>query len=224
MHGGDGVDTVDYHSRSAALFVRMDDGTPTDGALQAVLVVGDVDSNQDGDCLDLAISTYVIGSGNADIDLDGDDSCDIDDMDRNNDGLCSADVGETFAHTAVDIDVDADGTCDANATDANFDAKPDSAEGDNIKWDVENIKGSSVADTLYGNASANKMEGGAGADLLYGLAGDDYLDGEGGTNNLDCGAGSTDIGLNGATWDSDPGVGVTLVSYVGCEITSVLVP
>jgi Ca2+-binding RTX toxin-like protein len=54
---------------------------------------------------------------------------------------------------------------------------------------IENLTGSSFADTLAGDANANRLAGGAGADILRGLAGADTLDGGAGADILYGGAG-----------------------------------
>jgi Ca2+-binding RTX toxin-like protein len=48
-------------------------------------------------------------------------------------------------------------------------------EKDNVRADVENVRGGSRADKLTGSAAANRLEGGAGADVLDGLGGVDQL-------------------------------------------------
>ncbi|HEX5657634.1 MAG TPA: calcium-binding protein [Polyangiales bacterium] len=46
-------------------------------------------------------------------------------------------------------------------------------ENDNVKADVENLKGGTVADEITGNTLANVITGGTGNDILDGLAGND---------------------------------------------------
>ena len=58
---------------------------------------------------------------------------------------------------------------------------------------VENLKGTSLADTLTGSAVKNELVGGSGADRMFGLAGNDALnsrDGVNGNDALDGGAGT----------------------------------
>ena len=52
----------------------------------------------------------------------------------------------------------------------------ETGETDNVKSDVEDIIGGTVADTITGNASNNKIKGGDGNDVLSGGAGDDVFD------------------------------------------------
>ncbi len=76
---------------------------------------------------------------------------------------------------------------------------------------IENIKGSSYADTLSGNALANAFEGGGGNDILDGRAGNDVLSGGGGNDRLIGGTGNdvlsggtgSDVFAFSAGWGSD---------------------
>jgi Ca2+-binding RTX toxin-like protein len=55
---------------------------------------------------------------------------------------------------------------------------------------VEDVIGSSYADSITGNAAPNALEGGKGADRLFGKGGRDHLDGGAGTDHADGGAGA----------------------------------
>ncbi|WP_395543322.1 M10 family metallopeptidase [Neotabrizicola sp. sgz301269] len=57
---------------------------------------------------------------------------------------------------------------------------------------IENAKGGSGSDTIYGNASANVIWGNSGADILYGGDGNDILLGGAGADALYGGAGARD--------------------------------
>jgi Ca2+-binding RTX toxin-like protein len=52
---------------------------------------------------------------------------------------------------------------------------------------LENVTGSSYADTIIGSSAANVLKGGAGNDMLFALGGDDLLDGQDGIDTLDGG-------------------------------------
>jgi Ca2+-binding RTX toxin-like protein len=74
-------------------------------------------------------------------------------------------------------------------------------EGSDTFLGVENLLGSSKADTLTGSAANNKLTGGGGADTLKGEDGDDTVnskDGVNGNDSLD-GGGSTDTKVTDAT-------------------------
>ena len=55
---------------------------------------------------------------------------------------------------------------------------------------IENLMGSSYADTLTGNSAANTLNGGGGADIIDGGAGNDTLIGGGGNDRLTGGTGN----------------------------------
>ncbi|MEP0069918.1 putative Ig domain-containing protein [Pyruvatibacter sp.] len=106
------------------------------------------------------------------------------------------------------------------------------AEGDTLT-NIENITGSSHADTLSGDHSVNTLWGNAGDDVLYGNNGDDTLYGGDGNDNLfgqagadviDGGAG-TDVASYASSW---AGVTVNLATDVntggtaeGDQLTSI---
>jgi Ca2+-binding RTX toxin-like protein len=108
------------------------------------------------------------GKGGADV-MNGDDGDDRFDEetasnggDTFNGGL-GIDVVDYSARTAI-LTVTMDGVA-ANDGEA--------SELDNVKSDVENVKGGSLADNITGNALNNVITGGAGNDTLTGGAGDD---------------------------------------------------
>ncbi|MBC8108343.1 MAG: hypothetical protein H7Z14_17285 [Anaerolineae bacterium] len=66
--------------------------------------------------------------------------------------------------------------------------QPDDGEAnehDNIKTDVENVRGGSGNDTISGSSFANEIWGGGGADKLVGREGDDTLHGDNGVDSLE---------------------------------------
>ncbi|MBX9760446.1 MAG: M10 family metallopeptidase C-terminal domain-containing protein [Beijerinckiaceae bacterium] len=65
--------------------------------------------------------------------------------------------------------------------------------------DIENAIGGGGADTISGNALANRLVGGAGNDALFGFAGNDVLLGGAGNDNMDGGLG-VDYVYFDATW------------------------
>jgi serralysin len=103
-----------------------------------------------------------------------------------------------------------------------------SATGDTLV-SIEDIKGSNFADTLTGNAGANRLygldgndtlSGGAGTDRLYGGIGNDILRGGAGDDRLDGGAGADAIdggdGTDQITFiNSTSGVTVNLATGTG---------
>ncbi|GAA3114287.1 hypothetical protein GCM10010466_01740 [Planomonospora alba] len=82
-------------------------------------------------------------------------------------------------------------------------------ERDDIRADVENVRGGAAGDTVIGNDRANEIRGGRGDDTLDGGGGDDTLNGEAGKDVL-AGEGGGDLllGLDGAAGDDlDGGAG-----------------
>ncbi|PTM95015.1 M10 family metallopeptidase [Mycoplana dimorpha] len=78
---------------------------------------------------------------------------------------------------------------------------------------IENAKGGSGSDTIYGNEAGNKLFGNAGNDKLYGLSGNDSLFGGAGNDSLYGGSGN-DILHGGPGGDRfDGGTGADTVSY-----------
>lgn len=93
-----------------------------------------------------------------------------------------------------------------------------SGETDNVKADVENIKGATAAvvNTILGNVLNNVITGGAGDDVLSGDAGNDTLIGKNGDDVLNGGAGDDVFDEEAADTGSDVfngGLGVDLVDY-----------
>ena len=80
-------------------------------------------------------------------------------------------------------------------------------EGDNVRGDVENVRGGNGDDVLLGNARHNTLDGGAGDDRLRGGRGNDRLSGGAGRDRLEgrdgnrfvdrlvCGSGRGDTAL-----------------------------
>ena len=59
-----------------------------------------------------------------------------------------------------------------------------SGQGDDSFHGIEDLVGSSHADTFRGDAGANVLRGGAGDDLMWGLGGDDRIKGAAGTDTV----------------------------------------
>ncbi|WP_299084328.1 cadherin-like domain-containing protein, partial [uncultured Ruegeria sp.] len=95
---------------------------------------------------------------------------------------------------------------------ANAGANTGDAAGD-VLISIENLAGSTHADTLSGDGANNGLWGGAGDDILNGGDGNDRLNGEDGNDDLRGGAGD-DILRGGAGADSlDGGAGRDAVVY-----------
>jgi Ca2+-binding RTX toxin-like protein len=86
------------------------------------------------------------------------------------------------------------------------------AEGD-LLVSIENLIGSSYADTLEGSTADNVIDGGAGADTLYGLSGADLLKGGGGADTLNGGNGADTLKGGGGADTLNGGNGSDTASY-----------
>ena len=89
------------------------------------------------------------------------------------------------------------------------DARNDGPFGqDDVRGDVENVRGSDGNDTLAGNGAANSLQGGPGSDVINGLGGDDLLIGTDlvastGANDVLNGGDGNDILVDGGGDDPD---------------------
>jgi len=77
-------------------------------------------------------------------------------------------------------------------------------ENDNVKTDIENLRGGKHNDALTGDGDTNHLFGDDGGDTLNGVGGDDTLDGEGSNDTLVSSPGADD--MNG-------GVGLDTADY-----------
>ena len=84
----------------------------------------------------------------------------------------------TYASRTVPLTVTIDDIANDGAT----------AEGDNVKTDVENLVGGSGKDSLTGSGAPNEIRGGAGNDSIAGGPGDDDEYGEDGNDSFSQGA------------------------------------
>ena len=224
LWGGSGTDTVNYASRSAAVTVTVGAGANDGVASENDDINDDVEVVTGGTAADTLTAsaigntlnggpgadTLVGGAGNDTINggpgndtirggagndiLSGDDGDDTFDEESASNGGDVINGGNgidlvDYSARTVAIVVTMDGAA-ANDGEAN--------EKDNVKGDVENIKGGSGNDTITGNALNNVIDGGDGNDILNGGAGDDTF-------------------LQGAAADGNDtingGAGVDLVTY-----------
>jgi Ca2+-binding RTX toxin-like protein len=179
FHGGAGLDTVDYSNRDAGVTVDIDPGftkafvegvnlhdvTLTAGQALSLTVDGGtqidfVSAGVSGTAailaeLNLALTTeaeaIVDDRGNLIIVAEADDETII--IVSDDQGLIGS--TPTREDTAVDL-LDAD------------DGETGQSEGDDVKSDVENVKGSGFADVLTGSILANVIDGNGGDDDISG--------------------------------------------------------
>lgn len=222
IYGGSDNDTVSYASRTTAVRVSLDsvadDGSSGEfdgltavenviGGSGADTLVGDADNNS------------LSGGGGADT-LVGNGG---------NDRLSGGAGNDTFAERYdTGSDLLSGGTGVDTATYAgrpvavvvrldDFANDGAAGEADDVRSDVENLVGTSFADTLVGSAAANTISGGSGADRLEGGAGNDSLSGGAG-NDLLLGGSGNDRFVERYDTGSDRlygGSGTDSVSYAG---------
>lgn len=202
ISGGSGTDTVTYAARSAAVTVTIG-ATANDGATsENDDVMSDVEVVTGGsgdDTLTAAAGLpATLNGGPGNDTLVGDSAADVlsggagNDVLRGkggNDVLSGDDGDDTFdeetASNGGDVMNGGAGidTVDYSARTVALTVTMDgvaandgeTAEADNVKADVENIKGGSGNDTITGNALSNVIVGGDGNDVLAGGAGDDVF-------------------------------------------------
>ena len=198
--GGAGTDIADYSLRTGALTITLEN-TANDGeASELDNVKDDVETVKGGTGNDhitgsAGANTLYGGAGNdtlaggdgADILYGdaGDDTFNEGTTSNGADVLNGGDGTDTVDYSGRSADLVV--TVDGVATGASADGE--ASEGDNVKIDVENVKGGGGDDTITGSAVANVLSGGAGADTLSGGDGNDTLIGGLGADILNGGKG-----------------------------------
>jgi glucose/arabinose dehydrogenase len=193
----DGTDRASYASRTAGVVVTVgagaDDGEPGEGDdVQAGVerVYGGAGNDRlIGDASAQLLdggpgADELYGMGGKDF-LDGGTGGDVL---SGGDGADTADYAVRGARVVVTIGTGAD------------DGAP--GEADDVRSDIERVRGGSGDDDLTGSAAADVLVGGAGADRLVGLGGSDTFDGGDGDDNLLAVDGVTDTLACGAGADT----------------------
>ena len=212
LDGGTGAsDTVDYSAAAAGVVVDLAAGLASadgDGGSDTLVSVENVIGSSLGDSLSGDAGDNVLaGGGGSDVlaGRGGDDTLD----------------GGTGASDTVDYSAAAAGVV------VDLAAGLASADGDGASdtlVSVENVIGSSLGDSLSGDAGDNVLAGGGGSDLLAGRGGADTLDGGGGTDTVDYSAAAAgvvlDLASGVASADGD-GASDTLVSVENVTGSSV---
>lgn len=208
--GGSGTDTVSYASRSAVVTVTVgagaDDGVASenDDIKDDVEVVTGGTGNDSltasalGNTLNGGPGNDTLIGGIGNDTLNGGPGNDLLRGGDGNDTLNGDDGDDTFdeetASNGSDVMNGGSGTdtVDYSARTGNLTVTMDGAaandgetnEKDNVKGDIENIKGGSGNDNITGNALNNVIDGGDGNDILAGGAGDDtFLQGSAADGN-----------------------------------------
>ncbi len=197
MNGGGGTgDLVSYATRTAAVTVTIADNAMGMGDGES----GEADDVQTGtenvtggtvnDTLTGDSAANTLNGGTGDDTLIGGDGDDILNGDAGDDIFgegTASNGGDTFNGAAGTDTVNYSGrTMDLVVTmDGVVANDGEMSENDNVKADVENIRGGTMVDNITGNTLANVIQGNAGADILNGGAGDDRFDEGSATNGGD---------------------------------------
>lgn len=184
---GKGGDTASYSKATNAVIVDLSVGTASGGAGDDTLIdIENIIGSSFSDNLIGNFNANELYGGKGDDTLLGGEGDDILTGGSGNDFL---DGGKFGSDTASYSDVTSAVTVNLVTGTAT------GGSGKDTLVDIENIFGSSYADTLTGDANFNQLDGGAGNDTLNGGAGGDILNGDAGNDNLNGGDG--DDWLNG---------------------------
>jgi serralysin len=175
LDGGNGIDTASYAGSTGPVSVSLMSGLSSGGHAPGDVMV-DIESlsgSAYGDVLTGNDGANVISGGAGDDLLEG---LNGDDTLNGGDGVDTV----SYAHAGAGVAIDMADSGPQDTGGAGIDALSR----------LENIVGSSYADTLYGSNGDNVMSGGAGNDLIKGFKGVDVLTGGLGNDRLFGGAGS----------------------------------
>lgn len=189
-NSGKGGDTADYSKAASAVVVDLSAGSASGGAGDDTLInIENIIGSAFSDTLigNNFDTNELYGGKGDDTLLGGDSSDDILTGGSGNDFLDGG--GKFGSDTASYSDATSAVTVNLVTGTATGGA------GKDTLIDIENIFGSSYADTLTGDGNLNQLDGGAGNDALSGGGGNDILNGDAGNDNLNGGAG--DDWLNG---------------------------
>ncbi len=178
--GGTGVDWASYANASAAVTAKLDTpaGNSGDAVGDSYNLIENVLGSAFNDILwgSAAVANHIVGGA-------GNDQLQ---------GLAGADTLDGGDDTDTVTFVSAPGVLGvgvvASLDPASILVKTSHAVGD-VYLNVENLDGSTFADTLEGNSANNLIQGDSGNDSLFGLGGNDTLVGGAGIDTLEGGAG-----------------------------------
>jgi Ca2+-binding RTX toxin-like protein len=214
LDGGTGFDYLYYWRSVVGVTVNLATGTASGGEatgdtfsnFEAVIGSAVGDNNLTGD----ANANTLYGYAGNDTFNGGAGGDYIDGGTGNNTASYAGSAGNFVGSTTgVTVDLTLT-TVQVSAGDASYD----------ILRNIQNLIGSSINDTLTGDANVNILDGAIGDDSLYGGAGNDTLLGSAGNDWLDGGAGA-DVLNGGVGYDSasylysSVGVNINLATGVG---------
>jgi Ca2+-binding RTX toxin-like protein len=188
LDGGGGTDTVDYSAAAAGVVVDLAAGVASadgDGGSDTLVSVENVLGSSLGDSLSGDANANVLaGGGGSDL-LAGRGGADT--LDGGG-GTDTVDYSAAAAGVVLDL--------------ASGVASADGDGGSDTLVSVENVTGSSLGDSLSGDANANVLAGGGGADNLVGGLGADTIDGWPGDDTISARDGIIDTITCGGGTDS----------------------
>ncbi|MBI5309893.1 MAG: calcium-binding protein [Actinobacteria bacterium] len=210
MTGGSGGDYADYSRRTSPVVVSLDgianDGDPLLNEQDVFVNIQRVHGGAGNDTITGSSTVdYVFGNGGIDDirglggpdQLHGGDGNDYLDGGTHNDTFWGDAGVDTVDYSARQLPLTVT-TADNSANDG------EAGEGDNVRSDVETVKGGLANDSISGSAAADTLEGGPGRDVLSGLDGNDtFLVRDGLPDSVTCGLGSDS--LTSDTWDTPSG-------------------
>ncbi|MEL6267570.1 MAG: hypothetical protein AAFR52_18330, partial [Pseudomonadota bacterium] len=220
LFGGNGSDTASYRSSSAAVTVKLFNGTATGGDAEgdALVSIENLTGSNRDDVLSGDAGANTLRGGEGDDLIEGGRGNDALGGEGGDDTLEGGD-GADRLFGGPGSDWARYESSDGGVTVALFNNTGTGAhaEGDRF-FDIENLIGSFDADHLSGDAGANTIRGRADNDYLNGGRGNDSLFGENGDDTLEGGAGADRLvggpGLDTAQYTSSS-VGVTVALWNG---------
>ena len=174
LSGDDRANTINGGAGDDLLFGREGSDTLNGGAGDDTLRGGDGGDNLDGGAGD----DMLHGGKGADA-FNGGDPLNLNPGTDPGEDMDTDDPGEHDGGNDTVSYADSDEAVTANLAGTGSGGH---AQGDTYE-NIENLIGSSKADTLTGDAGNNMLNGGDGVDTLNGMAGNDTLDGGGGASN-----------------------------------------
>lgn len=167
--GGNGIDTIDYAQRTAALTVTLDGLSPGGQSGEADFCYTDLENVVGGSAADV-----IMGNGLNNV-FQG--RMGADSLNGGSGGVDTVEYADRSTTVVINLlAAPATSDCTSNL------AQNGSGDADLICDNIENITGGTGNDSLTGNTAANELVGGEGNDILIGNNGDDILEGGAATN------------------------------------------
>jgi Ca2+-binding RTX toxin-like protein len=201
VNGGNGFDIMDYSASGAAISISLDGAFATGGDAEGdqLLFIESVIGSNFNDIIIGTAGNETLTGGSGDDILTGAAGADT------INGGTGYDV-TSYATSSVGVQVRNDGV---------FVGIGGHSDGDTLT-NIDEIIGSSFADTITGIAGVDILRGGSGDDILDGSAGGDTLDGGSGTDYVSFGASAAAISV-----DASVGLVITTADAVGDTMISV---